>query len=280
MSDYMHVDDDEPDDEQTDPDGGALGARILRQADAAVAKAFESMSQASTDAQATGAPSGKGKDGRRKPRIKHHDWYASAGPYSDARRMLTLIEFADWLCAVNPLFDRDLPKCWIRHPWIVMHIDALYDEYAMAYRYDGATIRPSSFLTTCEDTLRRIGDWSKSSGLLQTGHDCRMVNTVISTERANRRVLARMEGWAPAYAYAWPYGEAAAEHMMDRTAWPDATGEEPDSPIRLGAWDETTGSDPWNDGAADSLTAAHGNRRTASGTTGETSQTLMIPPAV
>ena len=100
---------------QTDPDGGALGERILRQADAAVAKAFKSMSQASTDAQATGAPSGKGKDGRRKPKIKHHDWYASAGPRSDSRRMLTLIEFADWLCAVNPLFDRDLPKCWIRH---------------------------------------------------------------------------------------------------------------------------------------------------------------------
>lgn len=256
MSDYMHVDDDEPDDEQTGPDGGALGERILRQADAAVAKAFESMSQASTDAQATGAPSGKGKDGRRKPRIKHHDWYASAGPRSDSRRMLTLIEFADWLCAVNPLFDRDLPECWIRHPWIVMHIDALYDEYAMAYRYDGATIRPSSFLTTCEDTFSRIGMWAKKSGLLETNHGCRMVDTSISTERANRRALTRKDGWAPAYAYAWPYGEAAAEHMMDRTAWPDAIGEEPDSPIRLGAWDEAAGSDPWNDGRADPLVAA------------------------
>ena len=256
MSDYMHVDDDEPDDEQTGPDGGALGERILRQADAAVAKAFESMSQGSTDAQATGAPSGKGKDGRRKPRIKHHDWYASAGPYSDTRRMLTLIEFADWLCAVNPLFDRDLPECWIRHPWIVMHIDALYDEYAMAYRYDGTTIRPSSFLTTCEDTFSRIGMWAKKSGLLETNHGCRMVDTSISTERANRRALTRKDGWTPAYAYAWPYGEAAAEHMMDRTAWPDAIGDEPDSPIRLGAWDEAAGSDPWNDGRADPLVAA------------------------
>lgn len=255
MSDYMHAND-ESGDEQTDPDGGALGERILRQAEVSLAKAFESMSQADTDAQATGAPSGKGKDGRRKPRIKHHDWYASAGPRSDARRMLTLIEFADWLCAVNPLFDRDLPECWIRHPWIVLHIDALYDEYAMAYRYDGATIRPSSFLTTCEDTFSRIGMWAKKSGLLETNHGCRMVDTSISTERANRRALTRKDGWTPAYAYAWPYGEATAEHMMDRTAWPDAIGEEPDSPIRLGAWDEAAGSDPWNDGRADPLVAA------------------------
>ena len=280
MSDYMHVDDDEPDDEQTDPDGRALGERILRQADAALAAAFESMSQASTDAQTSSAPSGKGKGGRRKPRIRHHDWYASAGPRSDAERMLTLIEFADWLCAVNPLFDRDLPECWIRHPWIVLHIDALYDEYAMAYRYDGATIRPSTFLTSCEDTFNRIGMWAKNSGLLEPGHDCRMVDTSISPQRANRRALTRMERWTPAYAYAWPYGEAAAEHMMDRTAWPDATGEEPDSPIRMGAWNEAAGSDPWNNGEEDSLASTHGTRQATSGSAGKTRHALVVPPAV
>lgn len=278
MNDYMHANDDEPDDEQTDPDGGDPGERTLRQAEGSPAEDPESTPQADTGADTAGEPSGRDRGGRRGPGVRHHDWYASAGPRSDARRLLTLIEFADWLCAVNPLFDRDLPGCWIRHPWIVLLIDALYDEYVMAYRYDGATIRPSSFLASCEDAFNRIGMWAKNSGLLEPNHGCRMVDTSISPQRANRRALTRMEGWAPAYAYAWPYGETAAEHMMDRTAWPDAIGEEPDSPIRMGAWDEAAGSDPWNDGADDPLAATHGTRRTADGSVGGTGQASMIPP--
>lgn len=185
--------------------------------------------------------------------VKHYDWYQSEGLASDSRRMLTLIEFADWLCAVNPLFDRDLPECWIRHPWIVLNIDALYDEYAMAYQHEGATVRPSTFLTACEDTFRRIGIWAKNSGLLEPGHECRMVDTVISPQRSNRRALTRSEGWTPAYAYPWPYGETAAEHMMDRTAWPDQSDDTTDSPIRMGEWKEAKTGDPWNHGQADSL---------------------------
>lgn len=183
--------------------------------------------------------------GRKDPGIRHHDWLDSHGPASDTRRMGTLIDFADWMCAIDQMFDRHLPVCWIRHPWLVLNIDALYDEWLMAYRHDDDGHTPLTFLNAAETTIQRIAEWSKSCGLLEPGHDCSSTTTTISTTMARRRALAHDEGWAPGYAHAWPYGEAAAEHMMDRTAWPDPTNPGTDNALQLGAWQESATSDMW-----------------------------------
>lgn len=235
MSDYMHAGDQDEEGrgdgrETAPPDQGAS-------------------SQTAKPAKPAG---GKRKD----PGVRHHDWLASRGPASDARRMDALIDFSDWMRGVNPLFDRNLPACWINHPWLVLCVDALYDEWLMSYRHKGDSNTPRTFLEACEATIRRVGEWSKSCGLLEPGHTCAQATTVISPERAAARGVAREEGWSPRYAHAWPYGEAAAEHMMDLTASPPGSDPAEDPFLGFAPWREASGADPWNNGADDPFAPA------------------------
>jgi|GEM_PF-2881530 len=70
------------------------------------------------------------------------------------------MNFAEWLCAVNPDLADKLPACWIHHPMLVLLLNALRVSYKAYYESKNVQSQETWLLQCLFPTVSRIDEWN------------------------------------------------------------------------------------------------------------------------
>lgn len=116
------------------------------------------------------------------------------------------MNFAEWLCAVNPDLADKLPACWIHHPMLVLLLNALRVSYKAYYESKNVQNQETWLLQCLFPTVSRIDEWNHEHPEVRQNPDHKHGRDAIALSKAaQRQAVYKESGYAyPDDFWNWP----------------------------------------------------------------------------
>lgn len=116
------------------------------------------------------------------------------------------MNFAEWLCAVNPDLSDKLPACWIHHPMLVLLLNALRVSYKAHYESKNVQSQETWLLQCLFPTVSRIDEWNHEHPEVRQNPDHKHGRDAIALSKAaQRQAVYKESGYAyPDDFWNWP----------------------------------------------------------------------------
>lgn len=116
------------------------------------------------------------------------------------------MNFVEWLCAVDPDLADKLPACWIRHPKLVLLLNALRVSYKAYYESKNTQSQETWLMQCLFPTIARIDEWNhEHPEIRQDPNHVHGSDAIAQSKARQRRAVYKESGYVyPKDFWNWP----------------------------------------------------------------------------